>query len=375
MGKQRRTQFMLGALAVALLAGCSQAGNEGSGAETSQELIDMAIADAETYAVAPTDFEPFDPGPAPAPQAGLIFGSVTCLWSVPACKRIAEGVRAAGEDIGWSTTVIDGTPDPNNQRQALDQFVSSGTAAVVLAAVEPRGLEDILDRMKDADIPWVGINMLNPTDFGAIGNLDVVGGLEQAGRQLGAWVAADSEGQAKVLMMSSTDNPALQLRDQGFEEYLSQFPGIELVGETTYVPFSQVGPPLQSQVESTLQGIPEGGVDYIYTPFDGFATYVSNGVEAAGRSEIKVLGFDASPQNLDIIRSGGAQAATVATAWEWCGYAAVDALNRALNGEEFVDKGCPSQVIDRTNLPPEGELFVGGSVDFRFEFMTRWGTR
>jgi ribose transport system substrate-binding protein len=382
-GRARRVGIAA-VLATALVTTTVACGSESSseeatsGATSTQaaggtsDLLAQAKADAEKATAEVTSFEPWDPGPGPKPEAGLRFGSVSCLWSVPACKRIADGVDAAGNAIGWDTLVLDGTPDQNKQRQAMQSLVARKSQAVVVAALDPHGVGEQLKELNSTKVPWIGVNMLDPKKFGAIGNLDVVGGLVAGGRQLGAWVANDSQGKAKVLMMSSTDNPALQLRDQGFQEYLKQFADIEFVGETKYVPFSSVGPPLQAQVESILQANPAGSIDYIYTPFDGFATFVVNGVQAAGRAgDVKVLGFDGSPQNLAFIRGGRAQVATQATAWGWCSFAAVDALNRVLGGEKFEDKGCPSKVIDKTNVPPEGEVF-DGDIDYQAEFKRLW---
>src|SRR5262249_31994709 len=163
-----------------------------------------------------------------------------------------DNVELAGKAIGWTPTVIDGTADQNKQRQALETLIAQKTQAVGIGALDPHGLSAQLKQLNAAKIPWGGINTLHPEQVRAIRNLDATGTLVAAGKQLGAWTANDSHGKAKVLMMSSTDNPALQLRDKGFKDYLERFPGISFVGDTKYVPFSAVGPPLQAQVESIL---------------------------------------------------------------------------------------------------------------------------
>lgn len=380
----RRRAALMAALAIAgvtALAGCggSDGGGEGQStqaaagaADTSSAALQQAAEDAKQYTAEVTSFDRWDPGAAPKPSHGLRFGAVTCLWSVPACKRIADGLKEAGDAIGWKSTVIDGTPDPSKQVQAVQSLLTNKSDVISLAALDPNGIGDLLEQANTRGIPWVGVNMLDPTKFGAAGNVDLTGGLVQAGKELGTWVADAAEGKAKILMMSSTDNPALQLRDKGFEEYLKQFPEVEFKGKTIYVPFKDVGPPLQAQVSAILQSNPPGTLDYVYTPFDGFATFVVNAIEAAGRDDVKVVSFDGSPQNLDFIREGRAQVATQATAWGWCAWTAVHAVNRALGKQEFIDKGCPSKVIDKTNAPPKGEVF-DGDIDYKAEFRKRWG--
>lgn len=342
-------------------------------------LLEQAKADVERATAPVTSFDQYSPGPAPTPPSGIKTGNLTCLWSVPACKRIADGIDEAMKTIGWEPITVDGTADQRNQVTAMQSFLTAGVAAVALAAIDPHGISDLLKEAVTAEIPFVMAAGLDPRPFGGFGpSVDVPGGLYQAGQDLGAWVANDSQGEASVLIMSSTDNPALQERDKGFIDYLHQFPGITFVNETDantiYVPFSDVGPPLQSQVKALLQANPPGTIDYIYTPFDGFTTFVVQAAQDLGRDDVKALGFDASPQNIDFIRNGQVQAATQATAWGWCAWETVDELNRALAGEDPYEGGCPSQVIDATNVPPEGQLW-DGDIDYKTEFKALWGVQ
>jgi ribose transport system substrate-binding protein len=342
-----------------------------------EEMLAWAKADVERFQQLTVSFSDFDPGPAPAPPQGVETGSVTCLWAVPACQHIADGIESAMESIGWTPTVVDGTADQRNQVVALRSFLTAGFAGFVLAAIDPNGVSDLLGQAETDGIPWTMIAGVDPRPFGGFGpDLDVTGGYIQAGQELGAWVANDSGGEAKILVMSSTDNPAILLRDRGFIEYLERFPGIEWVDNTAqhpiYVPFANLGPPLQSQVQSILQAHPEGEIDYIYTPFDGYATFVVQAAQALGRDEVKVLGFDGAPQNVEFIRNGQNMAATQATAYGWCAWQAVDQLNRALGGAEPYEGGCPSLIIDKDHLPPEGEEWWDGGIDYQAEFERIW---
>jgi ribose transport system substrate-binding protein len=363
-----------------IVAGCG--GSDATGGTASEEQakpasagpLAQADADAKTHTAQITSFSQWSPGPSPKPKTNQTLGSVTCLWSVPACKRLADGVKAAAEAIGWEAKVVDGTPDPNNQRQALQTLLQQKVDALVMVSLDENNIGDLLKQAERAKIPWIGINMLRPEEFGAIDNVDVTGKLksgQEGGRELAAWVASKSKGKAKVLMMSSTDNPGLQQRDKGFQDYLKDFPDIKFVSKTIYVPFRDLGAPLEAQVQSLMQRYPPGSIDYIYTPFDGFATSVVNGLQAAGRTDVKVLGFDGSPQNLDFIRGGRSQAASQATAWKWCAFTAVDELNRALSGESIPKKGCPGKVVDETNAPPKGQVF-DGDLDVEAEFKKLW---
>ena len=56
-------------------------------------------------------------------------------------------------------------------------------------------------------------------------------------------------------------------------------------------------------MEALFQKYPPGKLQYVYTPFDGFTTFVVQAADALGRHDIKAVGkeYDGSPQNLAYI--------------------------------------------------------------------------
>ena len=90
-----------------------------------------------------TDFE-MDPGPGPKPTPGLLVDGMTCLQSVPACVRIADGYKSAIKAIGWHGSVVDGTAQQANQRSAMSSFITAHAKGVLLGAIDPHGIADLL---------------------------------------------------------------------------------------------------------------------------------------------------------------------------------------------------------------------------------------
>jgi ribose transport system substrate-binding protein len=203
--------------------------------------------------------------------------------------------------------------------------------------------------------------------------VNVKGGFPAAGAQLAAWLANDSGGEAKILWFSADVNPGLVERHEGFHDYLSKFPGIEFEPtDPIVVAEGDVGPKLQQQAVSVLQSHPEGSIDYVYACCDAWTTSIIEAAQSLGRDELKMVSFDGAPQNLAFISQGRNQVADQATPWGWCGWLTMDELNRVMQGEPFVDVGCPSKVLDETNLPPEGEQW-DGDIDYKTEFKNLWG--
>lgn len=118
-------------------------------------------------------------------------------------------------------------------------------------------------------------------------------------------------------------------------------------------------------------------VNAINVPLDGwFLAGLAQAVQASGRSdELAVIGAFGELGNLDLIRSGTGQDASVGFSADWDGWAAIDATIRVLNGEAVKPEGVGLQVIDaENNMPGEGNLFAyEPAVDYVSTFQQLWG--
>lgn len=369
-------------LALALVAAaCGDSSDDtgtttaGGGDAAPEALLEQAARDAAEFTNSPSDFEPFTPGPAPAPARDRKVGGITCIQAVPICTSIAKSMQEAMRTIGWTGNVVDGTADVSKQRSAAQTFVTQGYDGLMLAAIDPHGISDVLKRGVDKGMNVGMMAGIDPQPFGGIGpSVDVRGGLYRQGQELAAWVANDSGGEATILRFVSSDNPGLLDRLRGFEDYLERFPGIRYAEDTINVPFGDIGPALQAQAQSVFQKYPRGSVDYVFGPFDGFTTFLVNAAQALRRGDLKMVSFDGEPQIIDFIRDGKNLVATQATAWGWCSWLLVDQMNRAFNDEPYAETGCGSQIIDKSNMPPPGVQW-DGNADYKTAFKRLWGVQ
>lgn len=336
-------------------------------------LLAQAKTDAEAATAGVTSFDDWSPGPAPAPQAGVTVGTVTCPHFIPACKQISDSLAEAGEAMGWKVTSLDGGVDTPSQRAAVRSLVNAKVDGMVLMGFGLDPIADVLEEADQAGIAMVSEATPHASTLPIAGDVNVKGGFPAAGAQLAAWLANDSGGEAKILWFSADVNPGLVERHEGFHDYLSKFPGIEFEPtDPIVVAEGDVGPKLQQQAVSVLQSHPEGSIDYVYACCDAWTTSIIEAAQSLGRDELKMVSFDGAPQNLAFISQGRNQVADQATPWGWCGWLTMDELNRVMQGEPFVDVGCPSKVLDETNLPPEGEQW-DGDIDYKTEFKNLWG--
>ena len=219
----------------------------------------------------------------------------------------------------------------------------------------------VTDLVEKADAQGVTmVSEATPFEEGLpiFGNVNITGGFIEAGRQLGAWTANDSQ-ERRGSGFSADVNPGLVERYEGFREYLDQFSGVEFVEEEPIViPEADVGPPLQARARAVLQSHPKGTVDYIYAPADGWATFIVNALQPSGRDEVKVVAFDGAEQNMEFIREGRNQVATQACPWGWCGWMTMDQLNRGMQGEESSTRAVPRRCLTKQTCPPRARCWT-----------------
>jgi ribose transport system substrate-binding protein len=311
------------------------------------------------------------PGPnAPVKaESGKTVFVVTCASQGIGCVRAAQGVEQAGKVLGWTVQVIDGRGDPGAWNGAILSAIAAKADGIVLAAVPPMLVGDALQRAKDAGIAVVSVFNPKPADEGSI--FAYVRPDHHAQGELAAnWVASDSGGDAKILLIEDKQFPELVQRVDGFREALAACAKCEIV-ESVESTIGTMAQRLPGAVAAALSRHPDA--DYVVAPFDSNAFFAGEGVRQAGRSDtIKVTGYEGDPQTIEAIRAGG-QAMTIANPAEWMGWQATDELARAFSGGAAANVPVPFRLIDGENVPQTAGW--SGDLDYAAQFKTLWGVK
>jgi ribose transport system substrate-binding protein len=101
-------------------------------------------------------------------------------------------------------------------------------------------------------------------------------------------------------------------------------------------------------------------------------------MEAAGvAGDIKGAGFDCNAENIDLIRNGTVQVVCIADPRDWEAWAAVDNLNRLIQGQEAVDQRIPVRLFDTDNVDEftaeDIENGWQGGFDYQEQYRSIWG--
>lgn len=311
------------------------------------------------------------PGPTAAvsPAKGKTVYVVTCAAQGIGCVRAAKGVEEAGAVLGWTVRTIDGRGDPATWNKAIQTAVAAKADGIVLDAVPPMLVGDALQKAGAANIAVVSVFNPAPAKKDSVFAYVRPNHTDQ-GRLAADWVAADSGGKAKVVLVSDPIFPELVERVSGFKESLARCQDCKIV-EAVESTIAEMGQRLPGAVAAALSRHPDA--TYVVAPFDSNGFFANEGVRQAGKSgKVKVVSYEGDPQTIAMIKDGK-YAMTIADPAEWMGWQAADELARSFAGQAAQDTPVAYRLIVTDNAPATPGWM--GDVDFRAEYKRLWGVK
>src|SRR5512145_1109453 len=216
----------------------------------------------------------------------------------PFFKAEADIAQARAEALGYETLVLVHDDDPNLQDQHFDVAISQKAAAIILDNAGADASIAPIQRAKDAGIPTFLIDReINDTGVAAV---QLVSNNYQ-GAVLGAEYFVElmgEEGKYVELLGRETDTNA-HIRSQGYNDVLADFPDLELVAQQT-ANWSQTE--AFDVMETLIQANPD--IKGVISGNDTMALGAQAALNAAGMTDVIVVGFDGSPEVMDSMRAG-----------------------------------------------------------------------
>jgi ribose transport system substrate-binding protein len=204
-------------------------------------------------------------------------------------------------------------------------------------------------------------------DFTPPGGDPVVGAHEFAAAKAD-WAIGQTDGDLQVINLVQDDLLAMTLLAEGFAAGVEECGSCSVVEEVTFSTSDLLDGGLPQKIAQAIVQHPEANA--INFPYAAAITLGLAGVADSGRDDLLVLGAEGAPSQYELLDQGKLDM-VMAFPSVWTGWAAVDTLNRILQGEEAVDEGVGYQLVTAEEM--DGATDYEGPIDFRPVYEEVWG--
>lgn len=204
-------------------------------------------------------------------------------------QDLKQGMLAAADSLGVDLHIVAGEWDLARQTAQVQNFVTRQMDAIVIAPVNSSGIVSAVAEARAAGIPVFTADIA--ADGGGV-VAHVASDNRQGGRLLGEFLAARLNGTGAVAILDQPTITSVQERVAGFREALAAYPGIEIVA----APAVERG--LRDVAKQKTDNLLTSGrpLDAIFGSNDDCALGALAAVQAAGRTDILIVGYDATPE-------------------------------------------------------------------------------
>ena len=233
----------------------------------------------------------------------------------PFFKQEAVGAQEKAKELGYETLVLVHNDDASKQNELFDTAIARKAAAVILDNAGADATVAAVKKAKDAGIPSFLIDReINAT---GIAVAQIVSNNYQ-GATLGGEEFVKRMGEkgdyAELVGKESDTNAGI--RSKGFHDVVDQYPDLKIVARQS-ANWSQTE--AFAKTESILQANPN--IKGILSGNDTMAMGALAALEATGRKDVILVGFDGSNDVRDAIKAGTAAATVLQPAFRQAQYA------------------------------------------------------
>ncbi len=270
-----------------------------------------------------------EPATSSASQAQAISVQVlTPYLASAATKEVIDLFQADGEERGWEVSVVDTAGDMNKLNSAFQDAAAQKPDAIVLGTGDPTQISLGLKAAADAGVPVFAIDA--GTADGIVAN--VTSDNADLGEQSAGALIEAMDGKGAVVMLTHDPHPGVRARAEGAKKVFEDA-GIEVL-EAKHV---EVPGPVED-ARASVQDIMSARADEVTGIWGGWdepALGAVQALEAAGITDVPVVGVDGQDFALAEIEKGGPFVATVKQDWSAIAAKIADLLEaKVVDGED-----------------------------------------
>ena len=242
-------------------------------------------------------------------RAADLIAIITPSPDNPFFKAEADGAAAKAKELGYDTLVASHDDDANKQSQLIDTAIARGAKAIILDNAGADATVAAVKKAKDAGIPSFLIDReINATGVAAA---QIVSNNYQ-GAQLGGqeFVKLMGEKGTFVELVGKESDTNAGIRSKGYHDVIDAYPNMKIVAKQS-ANWSQKE--AFDKMETILQANPD--IKGVISGNDTMAMGAIAALQAAGKKDVIVVGFDGSNDVRDSILSGGIKATVLQPAY------------------------------------------------------------
>ncbi len=256
----------------------------------------------------------------------------------------AGSVKAAREsdvEVIWNGPATE--TDFNAQIQIMDAMINRKVDAICVAPIDKKVMVSAVERAMREKIPVIIFDSgIDTEQFIS----QVMTDNKEAGRVAARRMGEILGGKGKVIMVAvQPGGGSTMLREEGFEEEIKKFPGIQLVdkryGMSDYAKSLQVA-------ENMLTAFPD--VAGLFASNESSAAGAAQALKARAGNKVKAVGFDSSPALVADLKAGVFDSLVVQDPFQM-GYQSVQNAMKSINGQAVVKiNNMPPQLVTQQNV-------------------------
>ncbi|MDP4109749.1 MAG: sugar ABC transporter substrate-binding protein [Bacillota bacterium] len=253
---------------------------------------------------------------------------------------VLSGVKTAADKLGWEIIAPDPAGDLQKQISQVEDFIQQGVDAIIIAPVDAGAIAPYIEQAKKAGVIVINYDIEAGTDVAdALVLCDNV-----YGGKMAAQLMAEAIGEkGKVLVL--TDNPGVVCIDERCSGFINcmkeKYPKIELV--------QQLSNGTRDTHQKTTENMLTAHSDLagIFAPDGDHTLGAYTACVQMDRKKIKIVGYDASPEQITIMKDDGNDGILFASIAQYpivIGRICVETLEKVFKGEDtsetvYVDIG------------------------------------
>lgn len=216
----------------------------------------------------------------------------------PFFKTESDVAVAAAKELGYEVLLMVHYDDPNRQSELIDQAIASRAAAIILANA---GADATIAPAKKAEKAGVPVFLIGrEMNATGIAKTQITANNYQGATLVAQEFARLIGGSGKYveLVGLESDTNAL-IRSKGYHAILDQYSKLEMVAQEVANWDQRLA---FEKIETILQAHPD--IKGVIAGNDTMAIGAIAALQAAGKKDVIVAGFDGSPDAIDMINKG-----------------------------------------------------------------------